>query len=325
MAKAELRVGVIGAGGHAQGHFAMIAAEPRMRLVAVAEVDPARLEKARAQHAPERCFGDYRAMLDEVELDMVYVVTMPGHLLPIVTECLARGIHTSVEKSPGMTSTETRTMAEAARNSRGKAIVSFNRRYFPEVLAARTLLRAHGGPIHVAAVYHKTPWALTGGPWQTLAPAPIICDAIHHVDLVRWLAGASPHEAARVAAVSAHTRVGRESGTFQYNGTIRFEDGCLGVMSSQYGVGYRIQRAEAHAAGLSVYLELTRKPEVTVYENGRLRETPLDLDPVGGPAFNETTHFADCILNDTTPWSHLDDAIETMTLAEALNEGRGGA
>ena len=40
-----------------------------------------------AYHEPESAFSDYRGvveMLDQVDLDVVYVVTMPGHLLPIV-------------------------------------------------------------------------------------------------------------------------------------------------------------------------------------------------------------------------------------------------
>ena len=35
----EMRVGVIGAGSHAQAHFQMIDAEPAMRLIGVAELD----------------------------------------------------------------------------------------------------------------------------------------------------------------------------------------------------------------------------------------------------------------------------------------------
>ena len=38
----ELSVGVIGCGGHARSHFEMIAAEPRVRLVAIAELDDER-------------------------------------------------------------------------------------------------------------------------------------------------------------------------------------------------------------------------------------------------------------------------------------------
>ena len=81
---ADLKVAVIGAGSHAQSHFGMIAAEPAMRLVGVAELDPARLARAQADHGPEVASTDYREMLDRARPDVVYVVTLPGHQLPIV-------------------------------------------------------------------------------------------------------------------------------------------------------------------------------------------------------------------------------------------------
>jgi predicted dehydrogenase len=320
----ELTVGVIGCGGHAQSHFAMIKAEPRMRLAAIAEIDEARRERAKSAHGPERAFHDYREMLDRVPLDVVYVVTLPGHLLPIVTECLGRGLHTSVEKSPGMNAGETRQMAEAARRSKGKAIVSFNRRYKPEVLAVRRLLQERGGAVQVAANYHKPPSGLTRTAWREFAPPEIVCDAIHHVDLLRWMAGRTPTEAADSVEVHAQSWRGEREGTPRYNAVVAFGSGCRGTMMSHYGVGYRVQTAEVHAEDMSAYLDLTASPKVTLYLDGRLVTEPLHLDTVGGPDFNETRHFADCILHDTEPWSPLEDAVKTMELCEAIERGHVG-
>uniref|UniRef100_UPI00117738AA Gfo/Idh/MocA family protein n=1 Tax=Candidatus Entotheonella palauensis TaxID=93172 RepID=UPI00117738AA len=151
----DLKVGVIGCGRHARSHFEMIAAEPRMSLIAIAEMNEERLAQAKAAHQPEFAFRDYRDMLDQAELDVVYVVTTPGPLLQIVLDCLARGLHTSVEKPPGMNIGATRQMRDAARKSKGKAILSVNRRYKPEILAVRHLLQERGSAVHVAANYHK--------------------------------------------------------------------------------------------------------------------------------------------------------------------------
>lgn len=318
---AELRVGVIGCGGHAQGHLAMVRDEPRMRLTAVAEIQEERLERAKERFAPEFAFRDYREMLEKVALDVVYVVTLPGHLLPIVTECLGRNLHTSVEKSPGMNAGETRQMLTAAQQSKAKAMLSVNRRYHPQVLAVRKLLQERGGAVQVAANYHKPPSGLSRTAWKDLAPPEIVCDAIHHVDLLRWMAGRAPTEAAEVAQVFAHSWSGEREGTPRYNALITFANGCHGTMMSHYGVGARIQSAEVHAEDFSAYLNLTGPPQVTLYRDGKLWEEPLDLDAVGGPRFNETRHFADCILNDTKPWSPLEDAVKTMELCEAIQRG----
>ena len=319
----DLKVGIIGCGRHAQGHFAMVKGEPRMQLIALADINEERLAEAKAEHKPEFAFLDYREMLDKVDLDVVYVVTMPGHLLPIVADCLERDLHTSVEKSPGMNVGETVQMLEEARKSKGKAIVSFNRRYKPEVLAVRKLLQEQGGALQVAANYHKLPSALARPGMREITPPEIVCDAIHHVDLLRWLAGNAATEAAGATEVFAHSWSGERDGTSRYNAIITFDNDCHGTMMSHYGVGYRIQTAEAHAENMSAYLDLTGAPQITLYVDGKLREEPLDLDAVGGIDFNETRHFADCILNDTTPWSPLEDAVKTMELCEAIERGEG--
>ena len=41
-------------------------------------------------------------MIEKVQLDVVYVVTFPGPLPDIVIDCLEAGLHTSVEKPPGI-------------------------------------------------------------------------------------------------------------------------------------------------------------------------------------------------------------------------------
>ena len=333
-AKESLNTAVIGCGNHARGHFEMIADEPRLRLKAIADIDDERLRKAQNEYSPEAAFGDYRQMLDRCDLDVVYVVTMPGPLLPIVTECLERGLHVSVEKSPGMSAEETEAMAAVARASSGKAIVSFNRRYFPEVLAVRRLVQERGGAVHVAATYNKPLTRIGHGDLAAIQPPALLCDAIHHVDLIRWLAGPTPEAAAIPIAVHAVTNHGPRSGTDRQNAVVQFDTGAVGVMMSHYGVGYRIQRAEVHAEDFSAYLDLTAGSTVELYESraaagpadakGERVDLPLDVEAVGGADFNETRHFVDCILTDRSPWSTLDDAVLTMRLCEAIHRGHKG-
>ena len=317
----DLKVAVIGCGKHAQSHFRMIADEPRLKLVGIAELDDERRQKNHAQWAPEQAFADYRQMLGVCRPDVVYVVTMPGHLVPIVLDCLERGLHTSVEKSPGMSAAETAQMAEADQKSRGKAIVSFNRRYFPQVLAVRRRIQAAGGAVHCAATYNKPVTHL--GP---ATPDPVICDAIHHVDLLRWMAGGSTAEAAIPVEVQGLVQDGERPGCHRHNAVVGFDTGAFATMMSHYGVGYRIQRAEVHGEDLSVYLDLTREPRVEGYHRAQAFSLSAEeIEAVGGPDFNETVHFVDCILEDRTPWSTLDDAVHTMRLCEAIRTGHQGA
>ncbi len=329
----KLRVGVIGCGGHAQIHFQMIAAEPRLHLAGIAEIDPNRLADNAARHRPERSFADYRQLLDEGKLDVVHVTTLPVHLTAIVVECLDRSVHVSVEKPVGMNSAETAQMAQAAARSKGKALVSFNRRYIPQILAVRQQLKAAGGTIQCSTTYHKNQSIL--GQWGRagLVPDPVICDAIHHVDLLRWLAGAGQDRAAVPISVYSEVEDGERPAAHRHQAVVRFDNGVVGSLMSHYGVGFRIQRAEAHAEDFSAYLELSGEPQCELYQalpgegestRGTKLDQPLDLEAVGGPGYNEVRHFTDCILEDRTPWSTLEDAVQSMKLAEAIRRGHKG-
>ena len=319
-----LKAAVIGCGGHAQHHFRMIAADPRLQLTAVAEIDSTRLESAAREHGPVRAFDDYRQMLDEMDdLDVVHVTTMPGFLVDIVLDCLARDVHVSVEKPPGMSSADTERMAAAAARSTGKSMVSFNRRYLPQILAVRRLAQQAGGAVHVSGTYNKPVTTLGTAAMAGIAPDPVICDAIHHVDLIRWLAGTGD-TAATPTHVHAIVQDGPRPGSHRHNAVIRFDTGALGSFSSHYGVGSREQRAEVHAEDLSAYLDLNTAPQVQLTRAGVAESPGLDLPAVGGESFDEVRHFTDCILEDRQPWSTLADAVVTMRLAEAIRNGHQG-
>ena len=92
-------------------------------------------------------------------------------------------------------------------------------------------------------------------------------------------------------------------------------------------MGTRIRRAEVHAEDFSAYLDL-HPGEVTceLYETidvspgqpnrGAPYEGELDLEPVGGPDFNETRHFVDCILEDRAP--SLDESLLQVFVSQTV-------
>jgi len=306
----KLNAAIIGVGGHARGHIQMVKNSPDLNLVAICDIDKERLERTKSEYNIDKSFMDYREMIDKCDLDIAYVVTQPEYTANISIYCLEKGLHTSVEKPPGLTSNETRKILEAENKSGKKAIVSLNRRYIPEILAIRKMIMERGGAIHCAATYNK-PVTIMRGDW---GKSLLVCDAIHHVDLLRWFAG-------DVVAVYSEMYLGNSSDKQRHNAVIRFANGCRGVMMSHYGVGFRIQRAEVHAENFSAYLDLTAAPKCELYEDGKPYEKPLDLDPVGGRDFNETVHFVQCIKENKRPWSNLEDVIKTMELCEAILGG----
>lgn len=304
----KLKTAVIGTGSHARSHFQMIKACNDMHFVAVCDIDKERAENAKLECGTEYAFTDYREMIEKCDLDVIYIVTPPSFTADIAIDCIKKRLHTSVEKPPGIRSADTKRIVDAEKNSDSVVMVSFNRRYIPEVLAIRKIVLDRGGAIHCSTTYNKpaTSWNEIWGKY------PVIHDAIHHVDLLRWLAG---------DVVDVHSEYYLDKDSYEkqhHNAVIKFANGCRGTFMSHYGVGFRIQRAEVHADGFSAYIDLTASPKYELYEDGKPYEKPLDIDAVGGKNFNETYHLVDCITNNKKPWSNVEDAVKTMELCEAI-------
>ena len=304
----KLNAGVIGAGSHARIHYLMINGSEELHLVAACDIDKERAENAKREYKAEYAFTDYQEMIDKCDLDVVCVVTQPNFTAEIAEYCIKKGLHTSVEKPPGMRSTDTKRLVEVEKTSDSVVMVSFNRRYIPEVLAVRKMVFDRGGAIHCSTTYNK-PTTVWNEIW---GKHPVIHDAIHHVDLLRWFAG-------DVVDVYSEYYLYNDSYDKQHhNAVLKFANGCGGTFMSHYGVGFRIQRAEVHADGFSAYLDLTGSPKCELYENEKPYDKPLDLDAIGGKDFNEAVHLVDCIKNSKKPWSNLEDAVKTMELCEKI-------
>jgi predicted dehydrogenase len=94
-----LRVGIIGAARVAT--YAMLApaaANPRVKVLAVAARDPARARAWAAVHGVPRVHADYAALVADPDIDLVYVATPPAFHLAHARLAIAAGKPLLVEK-----------------------------------------------------------------------------------------------------------------------------------------------------------------------------------------------------------------------------------
>ena len=151
-----VRVGFIGA-----GHLATLVHYPSLdeldtaSLVAITDIDQARLLATANRYKICGRYTHHRDMLDKEALDAVYVV-MPPHLLhDIVIDCLEAGKHVFVEKPPGTTTYQTEAFAWYAAKHGCLTMTGFNRRFVPLLRRCKELVEA-AGPIHLTvASFHK--------------------------------------------------------------------------------------------------------------------------------------------------------------------------
>ena len=98
--KDAIRVGIIGVGGTIGSTTAVLAAEPNVELVALADPDPNRRKRVLDGIKGVRVFDDYRQMFDACDLDAVCIGLPTWMHAPVSQEAVELGLHVLCEKPP---------------------------------------------------------------------------------------------------------------------------------------------------------------------------------------------------------------------------------
>ncbi len=148
-----VRVGLLGYGAIGHEHSRAVAAVPGLELTAVCDASSARREAALAHSPAATAWADADSMLDESELDLVVVSTPPQSHATWALRAVQSGRHVVVEKPFALRTEEADAVLAAAREHRRLAVVYQNRRFDPDHLALRRLVRegALGEVFHLEA------------------------------------------------------------------------------------------------------------------------------------------------------------------------------
>lgn len=191
MSSSPVRFGLVGFGAWGQFHAASIAGNPDAELVAIAAPSAASREAAAKAHPRARIFSDHRAMLAEVKLDLVDVVT-PSHThLEIATDALNAGCHLLLEKPMALSIEDCRAIIDlAARRGRHLAVghelrLSSQWGEIKRVIERGTI----GTPLYVLVELLRKPYRLGASGWRydrNRVGSWVLEEPIHFFDLARW-------------------------------------------------------------------------------------------------------------------------------------------
>lgn len=139
MSERKVRIGFIGCGGIAQQHMNALGNVSEAKLVAFCDIDIKRAQAAASQHGG-KAFDKAEAMLNEVELDAVWV-SLPPHAHGIELRLVEMGIPFFVEKPVGLDIGFIREIAAAVSEEGLLTSVGYMNRYRRSVNKARELLQ----------------------------------------------------------------------------------------------------------------------------------------------------------------------------------------
>jgi predicted dehydrogenase len=220
----EIRAGFIGVGDrgrHLLGAALGAAGEGsagRLRVAALCDTSPKNLKRASeivaaSGGAPRpRGFTNYRALLDEKDIDAVFIAT-PVHLhAPQAIAALHAGKHVYCEKPLAGEVEPCREILAAARATAGSGRVfqvGLQRRYHPRYRSSIRFIREGGAGrvLFVRAQWHATgnlpkdkPWLFRRDKSGDIAGE----QATHQFDVFNWLFGAPPLRACGLGGLSRY-------------------------------------------------------------------------------------------------------------------------
>lgn len=139
-----LNIGLIGCGGEGRAVMRAHALCAGVRIVAVCDVNSARMAQARKEAGGEQvlAYHDYRELLDNKAINAVIVATNGHwHVLPTIHACQA-GKHVYVEKPLGTSIGEGRAAVQAARKYKRVVQIGTQQRSWPHYAKAVEAIQA---------------------------------------------------------------------------------------------------------------------------------------------------------------------------------------
>ena len=260
----KIRLGIIGIGNMGSSHAkrVMDGECPEFDLVAVADINPARLEWAKNDLKPGiATFDDAIAMLDSGLIEACMVATPHYDHPRYAIECMKRDIHVLVEKPAGVYTKQVREMNEMADQHPNVVFaLMFNQRTNCIYRKMRELVQSGKyGRIRRTnwiitdwyrpqAYYDSGAWRAT---WSGEGGGVLLNQCPHQLDLWQWICGLP-------VKVQSHLHYGKwhdievEDDVTTY---VEYENGATGVFVTTTGDGRGTNRFEIQMDGAKLIVE----------------------------------------------------------------------
>jgi len=341
-----LNLGIVGCGFVTRTrHLPALRRVPEVRVVAVADVDPAAARDVADRWGIPRRHADGRDLVADPAVEAVAVCVPAACHVEVALAALEAGKHVLVEKPLALSLEEADRLLERASRSRPKTLFGFNLRWHRLVRTAREMIRAGriGTIQSVCTTYSDAVLGRPGLPaWRArraLGGGALLEKAVHHVDLWRFLLDDE------VAEVFGFTCAGRgEDQTAVI--TARMRKGALATALVMDASAVRNELAlygDAGGLGIDCYRSDGLAVAPTVGAPGaprvRLRRIASSIVQIAthlgdirrGGVFDasyeaEWRHFVDVIRRDAPPGCTLEDGRRALEVVlAAMQSDASGA
>jgi len=291
----QYRVCVIGCGVIAPNHMEALSSLDNTQLVGVCDVIADRAKAAGEKYGCP-AYTDYKQMVRELHPDAVHLC-LPHYLhSPVAVDCMEMGCDVLSEKPMNANYKGALAMLEASKRTGCRLGVIFQNRYNTgSVLAKKAIAEGKLGKllsINGMVMWHRDDAYYASGEWrksyETSGGGVLINQAIHTLDLCRWLADSPVVDVKATVSHHGDTSAEVEDAT---EGVITFENGVKGLF--YFTINNTFDDAiVVRAHGTEGDLTVTGGRCKIVYKDGSVEEDkPDELQFCGAKAVYGTGHI----------------------------------
>lgn len=344
MSQTLIKVGVVGAGigrHHLNGYRAL---PTEVEIVALCDVNEARLNEIGQVYNVPRYFTDYNQLFASGEIEAVSVCLPNSLHAPVSIAALEAGLHVLCEKPLAENLAASHKISQAVAKAPGKFMICFNRRYRLDVQWMKQVLQQGGlGQIYqVKAGWVRETGIPAWGGWfldKTMSGGgPLIDLGVHMLDAVMWLLD-YPQPLTVSGSIGANFGP-RNAKTWRAPATpfpYTVEDSALAFIRLAGDVTLSLETSWASHAkpGLDdFYITLMgTQGTIELYVANYATEQTLTLySEIGGkpvvirPAIKVSTsdheyaiaEFIKCIKEDTPPTASVEQGLTIMMIIDAI-------
>ncbi|WP_201741134.1 bi-domain-containing oxidoreductase [Salinigranum halophilum] len=218
-----LSVGLIGAGNFAKGKLIPIINDiEQLDLRAVASATGVSASEIAGKHNCSYSTSDYTEIVEDDRIDLVVIATRHDMHAEIAVAALKNDKEVHLEKPAAITREGLKELAIAAKNSHGRLMLGFNRRFAPATQEFKRAVTDGPGPVMIN--YRVNANEIPDNHWihdPEVGGGRIVSEVCHFVDFARFI---SDSKISKVRATSAKT--GDETVPVQnVDLTLEFENG----------------------------------------------------------------------------------------------------
>lgn len=329
----KVRIGVIGAGGIADGvHLPSLSEIENCEVVAICDLYEEKAKNMAEKYGIPATYVSYHEMLKKEKMDAVFCLVNPDCMFRVAKDCMKAGFHVMIEKPLGILPYQAHSLVRTAEETGRTAAVALNRRQIPLIQEVMKRMKAVTEITQIDSRFMK--YCDVSKAWSYASA--YTCDIIHAIDLMRYVAGSEPKAAGTVIG-KFHSPVDNA-----WSSVVEFENGIVGTLRSNYQSAARFHDLEIHGPNASAFVNLgfaDERCEATIMYNGgkmiysaastgvgEFKVEHIDgIELAGGREYyqyygykSEDENFVDCIQNGTKPLCTVEDAAKSMDMIQFL-------